>query len=235
MHAVELTGLAAAIAEIRDLLQGITQDHAHFFVGAVGKEQEFLLRVARKSEVPGRARAERLLDALWFAPLVEWLIAASIVFMALENMLGTSLTGRWILSFIFGLVHGVGFAAGLRENLQFAGQHLFVALASFNVGIELGQIVVLVVAIGVLRWTSGLYPERAMVLIASALIAHIAWHWGAERWAILERFSMPVPDASALPQIMRWLAAALALAFALRIVDRAIRKRQSSAAELARR
>ncbi len=82
-------------------------------------------------------------EGLWFPPLVEWLIAVSIVAMALENLVGTSSRRRWIAAFVFGLVHGFGFAFALRESLQFAGSHLATALLSFNVGVELGQLAVL--------------------------------------------------------------------------------------------
>src|SRR6185503_7452408 len=57
--------------------------------------------------------------ALWFPPLVETLIATSIVYMALENIVGgTSIQRRWIMAFGFGLVHGFGFSFALRESLQ---------------------------------------------------------------------------------------------------------------------
>jgi len=60
-------------------------------------------------------------DELWFPPLIETLIAASIVYMALENIVGGStVQRRWIISFGFGLVHGFGFSFGLRQTLQFA-------------------------------------------------------------------------------------------------------------------
>ena len=63
-------------------------------------------------------------NALWFPPLIEVLIAASIFYMALENVLGSSVQRRWIIAFAFGLVHGFGFAYGLQQLLQFAGSHL---------------------------------------------------------------------------------------------------------------
>src|SRR6266851_4423631 len=59
--------------------------------------------------------------ALWFPPLVETLIAISILYMAIENVLGTNLGRRWMISFGFGLVHGFAFSFALRETLQFAG------------------------------------------------------------------------------------------------------------------
>src|SRR5262245_63625696 len=57
--------------------------------------------------------------ALWFPPLVETLIAVSIVYLALENILSPRVD-RWRIAFAFGLVHGFGFAFGLRETRQFA-------------------------------------------------------------------------------------------------------------------
>ena len=60
--------------------------------------------------------------ALWFPPLIETLIATSIVYMALENIVGRdSPRRRWIITFLFGLVHGFGFSFGLQHTLQFAG------------------------------------------------------------------------------------------------------------------
>jgi HupE / UreJ protein len=53
-------------------------------------------------------------DALWFPPLVETLIALSIVYMALENIVAPRLGRRWMIAFGFGLVHGFGFAFALR-------------------------------------------------------------------------------------------------------------------------
>src|SRR5262245_17313411 len=93
-------------------------------------------------------------DALWFPPLIETLIAVTIVYMALENIvyaalgkLGDDISRRWIIAFAFGLVHGFGFSFALRESLQFAGNHLMTALFGFNLGVEIGQIAVLLVLI----------------------------------------------------------------------------------------
>ncbi len=84
-------------------------------------------------------------DALWFPPLVETLIAASIVYMAIENIVSPGLERRWIITFAFGLVHGFGFSFALRESLQFAGSHLLTSLLSFNIGVEIGQVLALLV------------------------------------------------------------------------------------------
>ena len=148
---------------------------------------------------------------LWFAPLIETLIALSIVYMAFENILGARLERRWLLAFGFGLVHGFGFSFFLRESLQFAGSHLATSLLSFNVGVELGQVFVLLLTVPVLGWLFQRIPERAGTILLSAIVAHTAWHWMTERGATLleYRFQWPALDAITLASLMR--AAMLAL------------------------
>ncbi|MEZ5284282.1 MAG: HupE/UreJ family protein [Vicinamibacterales bacterium] len=75
-------------------------------------------------------------DALWFPPLVETLIAASIFYMALENILGTGLQRRWAMTFAFGLVHGFGFSFLLRENGCSSPAPICSSLLAFNVGVR---------------------------------------------------------------------------------------------------
>jgi len=123
-------------------------------------------------------------QALWFPPLVETLIAASIVYMAIENVLRPAevLERRWPLAFAFGLVHGFGFSFALQESLQFVGSHLLTSLAAFNVGVELGQVAVLAVAVPLLLFVARRVPNRfALTVAMSALVAHSAWHWMTER------------------------------------------------------
>ena len=164
-------------------------------------------------------------DGLWFPPLVETLIAVSIVYMALENIVGSNIRRRWMIAFAFGLVHGFGFAFALRESLQFAGSHLVTALLAFNVGVELGQVAVLLVLVPVLQWLFRHVPERMGVIVLSALVAHTGWHWMLERGAELRKFPWPTLDAAAAASLMRWLIAALVLAVAVGFVDRALARR----------
>ncbi len=121
--------------------------------------------------------------ALWFPALVELLIAASIVWMALENILERG--GRWVVAALFGLVHGFGFSFALRESLQFAGSHLITSLIAFNVGVELGQLLVVGVLWGVFQV---LKLERLGVIVLSTLVAHTGWHWMLERWDLLGKY-----------------------------------------------
>jgi hypothetical protein len=163
-------------------------------------------------------------EGLWFPPLVETLIATSIVYMALENIVGANVMRRWIIAFGFGLVHGFGFAFALHESLQFAGSHLVTALLAFNVGVEFGQVAVLLVMVPALNLLFRYLPERIGVIILSALIAHTGWHWMTERFADLRKFQLPVLDAAAAASLMRWAMAAIALAFAVWLVDAKIRR-----------
>jgi len=155
-------------------------------------------------------------DALWFPPLIETLIAMSILYMALENIVGASSVGRrWMVTFGFGLVHGFGFSFALRQTLQFAGSHLLTSLVSFNLGVELGQLLVLAVCIPLLNVLFRyVVAERMGTVIVSALVAHTAWHWMSERWTTLRQFPFqwPVIDAAFLAAVMRWAMVLVALA-----------------------
>ncbi len=162
---------------------------------------------------------------LWFPPFVEAAIAASIAWLALENLVLSPerLERRWALAFGFGLIHGFGFSFALGETLQFAGAHRAMALAGFNIGVELGQLLVLALAVPVL-WALlryvGKERERALQIVGSVVIAHAAWHWMAERGTTLSAygasFSRPVLDANFLLASMRVaLVGSVALAAAL--------------------
>ncbi len=132
-------------------------------------------------------------QGLWFPPLVETLIAISIIWMALENIVGaSSLQRRWILTALFGLVHGFGFAFVLGDSLQFGGDHVVTSLVAFNVGVELGQIGVLLVLLPAL-WLLFRYvvPERIGIIIISAIVAHQAWHWMLDRGTDLLAHDLP--------------------------------------------
>jgi hypothetical protein len=127
--------------------------------------------------------------SLWFPPFIEMLIAASIVYMALENIVGTRWRRRWVVAFAFGLVHGFGFSFILSDTLQFAGSHLLTSLLAFNLGVELGQLLVILVAVPVLNILFRTpHAERVGTIIVSALLAHSGWHWMSDRAAAFEEY-----------------------------------------------
>ena len=148
---------------------------------------------------------------LWFPPLVETLIAASIVYMALENIVAANVTHRWMITFAFGLVHGFGFSFALRDTLQVAGSHLLTALLAFNVGVEAGQLLVLLLVVPALNLLfRHVVAERIGTIVLSALVAHTAWHWMTARGAQLLLFPLPALDASFLLTAVRWTIALVA-------------------------
>ena len=171
-------------------------------------------------------------DALWFPPLIETLIAMSILYMGLENIVGASSVGRrWIVTFAFGLVHGFGFSFALRQTLQFAGSHMLTSLVSFNLGVELGQLLVLAVCIPLLDLLFRyVLAERMGTIILSALVAHTAWHWMIDRWSQLRqfRFQWPVVNAAFLASAMRWAMVIIALGGIVWLVSVLLAKKRSN-------
>src|ERR1700687_671229 len=170
-------------------------------------------------------------DALWFPPLIETLIAMSIVYMALENIVGgASVQRRWMITFAFGLVHGFGFSFALRQTMQFAGSHLLASLLSFNVGVELGQLLVLALIIPALEILFRyVVAERMGTIILSAIVAHTAWHWMIDRWGTLRQFPFPRPviNAAFLAAAMRWSMVLVALAGLVWLVSLLLKKRSN--------
>ena len=171
-------------------------------------------------------------DALWFPPLIETLIAASIVYMALENIVGPTAAGRrWMIAFGFGLVHGFGFSFALGETLQFAGSHRLTSLVAFNIGVEAGQILVLVLLIPALEAVFRfVVAERVGTIILSTLVAHTGWHWMTERWDRLRqfRFEWPAPNAALWASVMRWAALLVMVGGAVWVVSRVLARARSS-------
>lgn len=166
--------------------------------------------------------------ALWFPPLVESLIALSIIWLTVENVLRSpeKLEGRWRTAFAFGLVHGFGFSFALSEQLQFAGGDFVVALAAFNLGVEAGQLAVValaVLALESLRRRIDEPRQHLIVWVGSAFVAHTAYHWAAERLADFNahevQLSWPTFDTTLLlhgVQAALLMCIALAAALALR-------------------
>lgn len=154
-------------------------------------------------------------SAIWFPAMIETLIALSIVYMALENIIGVKHRHRWMLTFAFGLVHGFGFSFLLTESMQFAGSHLVMSLFAFNIGVELGQILVLCLMVPFLYLVfKYVLPERLGVILLSALVAHYAWHWMEDRYAEFAAYElrMPALDVNFFVGLMQWSALLLAAA-----------------------
>jgi hypothetical protein len=99
---------------------------------------------------------------------------------AVENFLGRKLVDRWILTFLFGLVHGFGFSGVLR-GLGLAPGRMAVSLFSFNLGVEAGQLAFVVVlfpillAVGKSRWKE---PVTATMSVA---VMTLGFYWFVQR------------------------------------------------------
>ncbi|HSR52652.1 MAG TPA: HupE/UreJ family protein [Acidobacteriota bacterium] len=113
---------------------------------------------------------------------VETLIALSIVYVAVENLLTTELKPwRVGVVFTFGLLHGLGFAGVLRE-LGLPESEYLPALLSFNVGVELGQLAVILMAFAAVGWMRRRDSYRSSIVIPGSLgIALLGGYWAVQR------------------------------------------------------
>jgi HupE / UreJ protein len=117
------------------------------------------------------------------ANIVEPLIALSIMYVALENIFSPKLKASRIgVVFLFGLVHGMGFASALGE-LGLPQNSYLTSLLLFNLGVELGQISVIIAAYFLLaKWFGNKpYYRKAIVIPLSVLISLVAAYWVVER------------------------------------------------------
>lgn len=115
--------------------------------------------------------------------IVEPIIALSIAFVAVENMLLKELKPwRIIVVFIFGLIHGLGFASSLNE-IGLPRDKFATSILSFNIGVELGQITIILImfALIISRLGKKQWYRKAIVYPLSILIALIAIYWTIER------------------------------------------------------
>ena len=117
------------------------------------------------------------------ANIVEPLIALSIVFLAVENIYSNKVKPwRMVMVFLFGMVHGMGFAGALSQ-LGMPANAFATALISFNVGVELGQLsIIMLMYLCVAKQFSAKYWYRNRIVIpASLVIALVAGYWTIER------------------------------------------------------
>ena len=117
------------------------------------------------------------------ATIVEPLIAASIVFVGVENLVRGQIESRWKLTFAFGLIHGFGCAGALRDlGVGGAGTAIAAPLGWFNAGVEIGQIGVAMLLWPVIRRLNATPAVRARLApVCSLLVASAGLFWMAER------------------------------------------------------
>jgi hypothetical protein len=161
-HILFVTGLCLLSTKIKPMLwQATAFTVAHSITLALSMKNIFV--------VPG--------------PIVEPIIALSIVFVAVENILISKLKAwRILLVFLFGLIHGMGFASALNE-IGLPNGKFFTSILSFNLGVELGQMAVIaaVFALLIIPFKNKPWYRKRMVYGVSAGIGIVAAYWVVQR------------------------------------------------------
>jgi len=162
-------------------------DHILFVVGLclLSNKIKVILWQATAFTVAHSITLAMSMKSLIVAPsaVVEPIIALSILFVAVENLLLTELKPwRILLVFVFGLIHGMGFASSLNE-IGLPRNKFLVSILSFNVGVELGQISIIlaVFLLIVLPLGNRINYRKQVVYPLSIIIALIAFYWTVQR------------------------------------------------------
>jgi hydrogenase/urease accessory protein HupE len=111
---------------------------------------------------------------------IESMIALSILYVGIENQWIKNIKYRWLLTFAFGLIHGFGFAGALAET-QVPKNHFITALLTFNVGVEIGQLLVVIVLLPIILYLKRFAWNVWFVRGASALVALFGLIWFLQR------------------------------------------------------
>jgi hydrogenase/urease accessory protein HupE len=181
---IDFTGLG-----IHHILTGF--DHLLFLLGVILIVRSFRQTVWIVTSFTVGHSITLAFAALGIADLpgafVEPMIALSIVYIAVENVLGKGKSRRWLTTLIFGLVHGFGFAGMLADSLP--EERVLLPLFSFNLGVELGQLLVLCIVLPLFRYGRGWMVRSAKgveiwnrgMSAVSVLIGLIGMYWFVER------------------------------------------------------
>jgi hypothetical protein len=112
----------------------------------------------------------------------------------------------------------------LREQLQFAGDHLVTSLLGFNLGVEIGQLCVLVPVPALNLLFKHVVDERMGMIILSVPVAHTGWHWMIERGEEHAKFPLPTLNAAFFSSLMRGLMAVLFLVALMWVASSFVRR-----------
>jgi hydrogenase/urease accessory protein HupE len=177
-------GRAYTVLGVEHILTGF--DHLLFVLALlflVGFNRQLLFTITAFTLAHSLTLALSALGLLTLrSPPVEATIALSIVLVAAEALHGQrTLSRRWpaLVAFLFGLVHGLGFAGALRE-IGLPQQHLSIALLTFNVGVEIGQLFVVTLAFGLYRalarWPTFVMARTPALYVIGTIAAY--WSFG---------------------------------------------------------
>lgn len=183
------TGLAPVGSLRAMLLSGLEHivtgyDHVLFLLCLLVPGGTWRSRVAIVTAFTAAHSVTLLLAALHVvsppARVVEVAIALSLIYVALENLLVERPRARWPLAFGFGLVHGFGFA-GMLDVLGMPTAQLVSSVLAFNVGIEIGQLAIVAVAVPVIGWMARHAWHHRIVQATSIAVWAVAAVWVMER------------------------------------------------------
>lgn len=196
---VALSGRPAGLGEVlgRYFVSGVEHiaigfDHIAFLIAVILWGRRFWPLAAVVTAFTVAHSITLSLAALGWVELpsrpVEILIALSIVYVAIENFFVRDISRRWIITFVFGLIHGFGFAAVLREY-GMPQDRIGWALAAFNLGVEAGQLVIVAAAFALLFGIGKVWPQAALdsdgrqpfVRAVSGVILLLGLYWAAQR------------------------------------------------------
>lgn len=159
-------------------------DHVVFLIGLVllrGRARDYLTMVTAFTVAHSLTLALTVLGVV--APpvlLIEALIALSVAYVGVENFFIHDVAKRWRVTAPFGLIHGFGFAAAVGEKLP--RENLPVALGTFNLGVELGQLGLLLLFVPLFAWLRRWQPfDKWGVRVISAAIVVAGLYWFVER------------------------------------------------------
>lgn len=112
---------------------------------------------------------------------VEAAIALTICYVTIENFFIKTSKWRWVLTFVFGLIHGIGFASSIQD-IGFNKTYFMTSLISFNIGIEMGQLAIVAIVLPILLKLQN-YPKfyNGFFLVTSLIIFVISAYWFVER------------------------------------------------------
>jgi hypothetical protein len=149
----------------------------------------------------------------WLPALFDTVLAAAVVLVAIGNLAAPSLRRRWIIASVIGALGGFGLGHLLADIGQFAGTHAFVSVVSFNVGVVVGEVVSLAIAIIALRLLFACVRGPLLgVIVLSAVLGHVGWHWMLDGSHELEHqlgHAAATGLSSALLVVALWLVPAL--------------------------
>jgi len=153
-------------------------------------------------------------NTLWFPVGIETLIALSILYLAFEAIAGKPLIlRRRALALVFGLIFGYEFSFALKPTSQFAGSHALASVLSFNLGLDMGICLALVLSASILTilfrftvgWRLALRTEK---IVLAVLVADLAWHRLTDRVEHLSQFNFRGTEDAAFDPLS-WVVMAL--------------------------